>query len=170
MPTYAIVISTASKMIRRVIADDDGQVSIGLMPDGITPAVLCAHPSGPTSYHPMATGETGFIVPVSGTGPGSNPPAWSAAVQAKYGVTPPVISCAIIDTNNIVQLVILADPAVDAAPAGFTMVQCYSPAITVNCTYVPGTGKFLTAGGSIPPGAPGNAQGVTTLIVAPAVI
>ena len=42
MATHAIVHSTVSCMLRRVVTDDDGQVSIGTDPQG-NPAVVCTH-------------------------------------------------------------------------------------------------------------------------------
>lgn len=170
MGTYAIIYGTTSKMIRRVIADDDGQVSIGTMPDGITPAVICKHPNAASGFFPLAAGETAIVAITSGTAAGVGAPAqWAAQVLARTGVTPPVIVCALIDQTHTVVSVIHADPAVDLAPGGLTMVQCYAPSITVGCTYDPIAGLFTSLGGTIPPHTPGNATNLP-IAVLPALI
>jgi hypothetical protein len=169
MATYAIIYATVSKAIRRVIADDDGLASIGTMPDGVTPAVLCAHTNGqPTSYHPLGAGESAIVhIPPNVTTP-AKPADWIAAVLAATGVTPPNITCALIDNTNTVTDVITADPAIDAAPSGRTMVQCYSPLIGVGCTYDSISGLFTIPSYTIPVGNKNN-PGSTPLVI-PAVL
>ena len=170
MTTYAIVYATASKMIRRVIADDDGMVSVGTMLDGFTPAVLCTHHNGqPTSYHPLAAGESALVhVPPSAITP-ANPAIWQQVVLAATGVTPPVIICALIDGTNTVQQIIYADPAIDVAPNGFTLVQCYSPQICVGYTFDPVGRLFTQPSCTIPANSPGN-QTASPVVMSAAVI
>jgi hypothetical protein len=157
MATYAVIYSSQSKAIRRVIADDDGLVVIGTLPGTATPAVICNHSGGqPPSYHVLGVGESAIaVIPASAISP-DRPINWAAAVQKATGVVPPEITCALIDQSNVVQQVIRADPEVDSAPAGFTMVQCYSPAIGIGCTYDPASGKFWTPESTLPPHTPGN--------------
>jgi hypothetical protein len=157
-------------MIRRVIADDDGQVSIGVMPDNITPAVICSHPGKPSSYHPLRSGESAFNMPVSGTKAGAATPAqWNAAILAKTGTSPPVIVCALLDQTNTVQQLIRADPAIDAAPSGFTMVKCYDSKISVGCTFDPIGRLFTQPSCIIPANSPGN-QTASPVVVQATVI
>lgn len=157
--TYAIVYGTSSGMIRRVISDDDGMVSAGTMPDGVTPAVVCSHRNGQPSYHPIASGESVLVdVPPSAIS-SANPARWVSALQKVIGFAPPIITCAVIDRTNKVILIIQADPAIDAAPDGTMMVQCYSPQIAVGHTYDPTTGLFTAPSATIAPGLPGNVGG-----------
>ena len=163
MATYAIVHSTVSCMLRRVIADDDGNVSIG------TNAVICTHAGRPDSQHPLLPGESAFVMPVSGSAGGAATPVqWKNAIKAKTGITPPDLVCALID-QNVVAGLIAADPDVDAAPDSRTMVLCYSPLITVGCSYDPASGLFSTAGGTLPAGSPGNSTG-SPITIPPATI
>lgn len=169
--TFAIVYATASKAHRRTIADDSGQISLGTMPDGVTAAVVVSHPNAPPSYHPLAAGESALIetVPPNAVS-GSDYYGWLTAIQNATGVAPPQITCALIDNTNTVQHIVCADPAIDAAPAGFTLVQCYSPWITVGCTYDPIGGLFTAPGYTIPAGAPGNKGTALPKVVPAAVI
>lgn len=170
MATFAIIYATASKMHRRTIADDDGQISLGTMPDGITPAIVCAHPKLPSSFHPLDPGETALINPVPPNAvSASDYSAWCTAIQVATGVTPPIITCALVDANNTVQQIIYADPAIDRAPQGFAIVQCYAPQITVGCIYNPSTQLFTTPAGRLPANSPGNPTAIPK-IVQPVVI
>lgn len=170
MPSYALVVSTATTAIRRVIADDDGNVSVGLMPDGTTHAVICTHPHATSSYHPILAGETAFAVPVSGTGAGAHGPAnWDAVVNQKYGAFPPKPTCALVNAANMVVGVVQGEVGLDVSPTTDTMIQCYAPGITVGCTYDPASGLFSTPGGTIPPNTPGNSTG-SPITVPPQVI
>lgn len=170
MASFAIIYATGSKALRRVISDDDGQLSIGTLPDGITPAVICANPGTASSFHPIANGETAFLMPVSGTRAAVSTPAqWAAAIQARTGVVPPIIVCALVDAKGVVVQLIHADPAIDAAPDGFVMVQCYSPQIAIGQSYDAVSGLFSYPQLVIPPDTPGNRTAVP-VVVPPAVI
>jgi hypothetical protein len=123
MPTYAIIYATASKALRRIIS---------------TPEGLNGTEVGTT--HPLLLGES--VLYVSTQIPHTIAD-WNAAVKASTGVSPPVLTCALVDGTNTVTDIINADPAIDAAPAGFTMVQCYDPGIGPGCTYDT-VGKLFT--------------------------
>jgi hypothetical protein len=165
--TYAVVYSTASKMIRRIISDDDGLITVSVGPTALTTVLVSHHNGLPDGVHLLYSGESAITaIPPSAVRP-SGPADWARAVFNATGVQPPTLGAALLDPSNVVQAVIQADATVDAAPDGFTMVQCYSPAICAGCTYDPGTGKFWTAPGSIPPGAPGNADGADPISVPP---
>jgi hypothetical protein len=151
MPTYAVVHSTVSGMLRRVVADDDGVVTLGRMPDG-TPAIICAHGDNPPGYHPLSRGESAVIMQAATAGPAD----WKNAIRSKTGEDPADITCALIESNLVVSSVIMADPAVDQSPDSRLMIECYSPQITIGCSYDPGTGLFSSAKGVLPPGSPGN--------------
>jgi hypothetical protein len=169
--TYAIVYATASKMHRRTIADDEGQISLGVMPDNVTPAVVVGHSHAPPSLWPLSAGETAILVtvpPNAVTADGT--PQWLAAIQAATGIAPPQLTCALIDGTNTVQHMVVADPAIDAAPTGFTMVLAYSPLVTTGCTYDPVAGLFTAPAYTIPAGAPGNHGTALPKNVAAAVI
>jgi hypothetical protein len=152
MPTYAIVVSSATKAIRRVIAAD-GNGNVGVAPNAIS--VTVAQPNGATSHLPITAGEQILIVTVAGAAHG--PSDWVAQVQAITGVAPPNPTMALVDGTNTVQHVICGEAALDAANVtGFTAVDCYSPQITVGCTYDPNTTLFTAPAFTIPAGAAGN--------------
>ena len=156
---FAVVYGTVSGAIRRVIADDDGQIEIGTMEDG-TAAVICNHPDGPPGYHPLLQGESA-TVETEGT--------WRQAVRSRTGEEPPILTCALIDASNLVTSVIMADPAIDQSPDARLMVGCYSSQIVVGCGYDPETGLFTTAEGLMPPHTPGNDTD-DPIVVPPSVI
>lgn len=149
MPTYAVVHATVSGMLRRVIADDDGEITLGTL-NG-TPVVICAHADGPPGYHPLLPGESAVIMQAESAGPA----AWKHAIRTKAGKEPVDITCALI-FNGVVNSIIMADPAVDQSPDDRLMVQCYSPRITVGCAYDPESGLFWSIQVTILPGMPGN--------------
>jgi hypothetical protein len=148
---FGIVISATSKAIRRVImVDNDAALTNGT--------------------HPVFAGEQLLILPVPPNAIAYRPDQWPGLVQTATGVLPPAMTCALIDnTNTVVQLVV-AEVGIDPAPAGFTMVQCYSPAIAIGHTYDLVTGLFTAPGYTIPAGAPGNHGTAIPKIVPPAVI
>lgn len=153
--TYGIVYATVSKMHRRTIADDHGQVSLGKDPQG-RDAIICTQANGAKVYNLIAPGETGLIKTLGPTvSTAADPYDWFAAIKAATGVDPPNLQCALIE-NNVVTGVIHADPAVDAPPDQRLMVLCYSPRIGVGCSYDPATGLFSTPPGVYPPHTPGN--------------
>jgi hypothetical protein len=155
--SYAIVYATASKMHRRTIADDEGQISLGTMPDGTTPAVIVGHSLTPPSLHPLLPGESALIQSVPPNAVSADGyPQWISAIQTATGVAPPQLTCALIDGTNTVQQLVAADPAIDSAPAGFTIALCYSPLITIGCTFNPATGLFTAPAFTIPAGTPGD--------------
>jgi hypothetical protein len=144
-------------MLRRVIADDAGVVSIGEV-DGQS-VVICGD-----GIHPLAPGESAVI----GQGDAADPMQWRRDVKARTGFDPPELRCALLD-GNIVTEVVMADIAVDKSPDARTIVDCYSPLVTTGCSYDPATELFSTPPGELPPHTPGNDtdQAVT---VPPAVI
>ena len=165
MPTtYAVVYSTATSSIRRIIADDHGQVTVP--PNAVNPHVLVTHPDNSTSQHPLAPGEAAVsVIPPSVTAP-ARPLDWYNAVQKQTGVFPPDTQSALIDGGNVVQQMILAEPALDPTPPGWLMVQSYDPRITIGCTYDPATGLFTVPSYTLPPGVPGN-PGTTPIVIPP---
>src|SRR3954465_9379421 len=112
--SYAIVYATKSGMHRRTIVDDDGDITIGLMSDGITNAVICSHPDKPSSYHPLAKGESAIIEP---SGEAANPEHWKRVIRNKIGKEPAQITCALINNKNVVEGIICADPDIDFSPS-----------------------------------------------------
>jgi hypothetical protein len=166
MPTYAIVYATATGALRRVVADDDGEVSIGKDPTGHA-AVVCKHQHTVTSYNRLKNGESAFVLPAAGIA--ATPAHWKNALKAKLGYTPAETACALLDANNVVENVIMADPDIDDPPDHRPMVYCYSPVITTGYSYDPQSGLFSTPPGRIEPGAPGN-DGTTTILVPPQVV
>lgn len=155
--TYAIIYASVSKMHRRTIADDEGQISTGMMPDGVTPAVVVSHSRAPPSLWPLVAGESALVQSVSPNAVSADGyPQWVAAIQSATGIVPPQLICALVDGTNTVRGMIVADPAIDAAPSGFTMVLAYSPLVTIGCTYNSSTGLFTAPGYTLPPGVPGN--------------
>ena len=101
---------------------------------------------------------------------GTDYPQWINAIQAATGVAPAQLTCALIDGTNTVQQLVVADPDVDAAPAGFTMVLCYSPLVTIGCTFDAVAGLFTAPAFTIPAFAPGNKGSALPKHVAAAVI
>jgi hypothetical protein len=165
--SYAIVYAIRSGMHRRTIVDEDGDISIGSMPDGITYAVICSHPNAPPSYHPLAKGESAIIEPSEGQ---VGPLGWKRAIRDKIGKEPTEITCALINEQGVVEGIICADPDIDMSPSdNHLMVECYSPQIVIGCTYDEKTGLFTTMEGLIPVGAPGN-DTQEPIIVPPTVI
>jgi hypothetical protein len=144
MATYAIVHSTVSGMLRRVIADDEGRVSLGEI-DG-KPVVICGD-----GIHPLAPGESATIA----QGDAASPQQWRKHIKTRAGSDPPELRCALL-TGNVVSEVVMADIAVDKSPDTRTMVDCYSPLVTTGCTYDPATELFSTPPGELPPHTPGN--------------
>lgn len=168
MATHAIVHATVSCMLRRVVTDDDGQVSIGTDPQG-NPAVVCTHAAGkPNTYVRMLPGESAFVMITTGSGGGTTPAQWANAIKNRTGKDPPNLRCALIE-NGVVTDVIAADIAIDQPPDARLMVECYSPLISVGCIYDQGTGLFSTPGGTLPPHTPGNTTD-TPISIPPAVI
>jgi hypothetical protein len=147
---FGIVVSATSKAIRRVImVDNDNALTDGT--------------------HAVAPGEQLLILPVPPNAIAYTPNQWPGLVQTATGVLPPTMVCALVDnTNTVVQLVV-AEAGLDPAPAGFTMVQCYSPWITIGCTYDAVAGLFTAPGFTIPAGAPGN-KGTALPKVVPATV
>jgi hypothetical protein len=141
---YAVVYSTVSGMLRRVIAADDGRVSLGEV-DG-KPVVICGD-----GIHPLSPGESAVI----GQAARTDPAQWRRDIRAKTGFDPPELRCALLDGNVVIE-VVMADIAVDKSPDARVIVDCYSPLITTGCTYDPATELFSTPPGELPPHAPGN--------------
>jgi hypothetical protein len=162
MANYAIVHSTVSGMVRRVITDDDGDVVIGEI-DGV-PAVICKHSNAPDGYHPLAPGESAFVEQADA----ASPQRWREHVKARTGIDPPNLVCALVDQGVVTDL-IAADPDVDQSPDDRLMVLAYSPQIIVGCTYDEASGLFSTMEGLLPPHTPGNDTD-TPIDVPPAVI
>lgn len=153
MASYAIVHATISGQLRRVIADDEGLVTLGTI-NG-QPAVVCVHANGDDGYHPLLPGESAIIQQTQGRA--ATPHDWKAALKARVGFDPPDITCALVDSNNVVTSIIHADPAVDKSPSpDHLMIHCYSTQIIPGCTYDPATELFTTMEGLIPPHTPGN--------------
>ena len=152
MATYAIVHSTVSGMVRRVITDDDGDIVIGEI-DG-NPVVICKHGNAPDGYHPLAPGESAFVEQADQ----ATPQRWREHVKARIGIDPLNLVCALIEQGVVTDL-IAADPDVDQSPDDRLMVLAYSPQIIVGCSYDEASGLFSTAGGTLPPGSPGNSTG-----------
>jgi hypothetical protein len=150
MATYAIVHSTVSGMLRRVIADDEGNVALGEI-DG-QPAVVCKHSNAPDGYHPLAPGESAVIA----EGAAAEPQHWRAHIKSRAGVDPPDLVCALIDQGIVTDL-IHADPDVDQSPDDRLMVLAYSPQIMIGCSYDEASGLFSLPPGLLPPHTPGNA-------------
>jgi hypothetical protein len=147
---FGIVVSATSKAIRRVImVDNDNALTDGT--------------------HSVLAGEQLLILPVPPNAIAYRPDQWPGLVQTAIGVLPPVMTCALVDNTNTVAQLVVAEAGIDPAPAGFTMIQCYSPAITIGCTYNPATGLFTAPGFTIPAGAPGN-HGTAIPKVVPAAI
>jgi hypothetical protein len=148
--TFGIVISATSKAIRRVImVDHDAALTNGT--------------------HVLQPGEQLLALPVPPNAIAYVPSQWPGLVQAATGVLPPTMTCALIDNTNTVVHLIMAEVGIDPAPVGFTMVQCYSPLITIGCTYDAGTGLFTVPSFTIPGGAPGN-KGTAIPKVVPATV
>jgi hypothetical protein len=145
MATYAIVYGTSSGAIRRIIADDGGEVSTCTMRRETW--ICVTQPEG-FGYHPILPGESVLIV----TNNSGTPHQWSDWVTqlTNAGVTVTTPTCALIDDTNTVKQIICADPAIDSAPSGYTMVECYSPVIAVGCTYSATTGLFTIPSYTVP--------------------
>jgi hypothetical protein len=143
---FAIVVSTATKAIRRIIMPHaDIQLTNGT--------------------HGVAAGETMLIFPVPANAIAYTPDKWPGLVQQATGVLPPPSpTCALIDAGNIVRGVICADPALDSAPSGFTMVACYSPQIGVGFSYNPVTGLFSSPTVTLPANSRGNPSALPVVI------
>ena len=101
-------------------------------------------------------GESAHIEPVPVDGVVANHHHWHAIIHRETGVAPPTITCALIDNKGVVQQIVCADPAIDKAPSGFTMVRCYSPKIIVGCAYSAATGLFTLPKATIPAHTAGN--------------
>ena len=106
MPTtYGIVYATATSAIRRIIADDHGQVTVN--PNAVSGGVVVAHPDGSSTTHKLLPGESAINHAVSGSAVGAHGPAqWKQAVQAVTGVSPPDTASALVDSSNMAQQVI----------------------------------------------------------------
>jgi hypothetical protein len=157
--TYAIVVSTATKAIRRVIVCDSGNVT--------SPNVGTVIVDG--GVHAVAAGEQ-VIIATPGQG-GDSPVQWASQVQAATGIAPPISTMALVDNTNTVQQVICGETGIDGTAVGsFTAVNCYSPLICAGCTYTSGTGLFTAPGYTIPAGVAGNVGSVTPKVVAATII
>jgi len=168
MATHAIVHSTVSCMLRRVVTDDDGQVSVGTDPQG-NPAVICTHAGNqPKTYVRLMPGESAFVMLTTSSSGATTPAQWATAIKNRTGKDPPDLKCALVE-NDFVTGVIAADIAVDPPPDERLMVECYSPLIGVGCTYNTATGLFSTPGGVLPPHTPGNTTD-DEIIVPPTII
>jgi hypothetical protein len=169
LATYGIVYSTVSKAIRRVIADDDGLVIVGTLPDGKTPAVVCQHIGKPSTYFRIMPGESALSHVPPSLAAAATPAHWAAVVEQATGVKPPNLTCALVDGRNIVTGLISADINVDSSPDSRLMVDCYSPVIALGCTFDTNTQLFSTPGGTLPPHSPGNSTD-NPIDIPPAVI
>jgi hypothetical protein len=153
--TYAIIYSTATKAIRRVISDDHGNVT---SPNAVTVRTS-------TGTHTINSGESVIIA----TNPSAISPHqysnWAAAVQAQIGVTPPLHQVCCVDGTNTVQTIIMGDAALDSVP-GFTMIDSYSPQIVVGCTWDPVGQLFSTPGYTLPPLTKANPTAVAVVVAA----
>lgn len=167
MPTHAIVHSTVSCMLRRVVTDDDGQVAVGRAPGG-DPAVICTHKGRPPTYVAIMPGESAFVVRTYGPNDATTPENWAAEIKKATGKDPPDLRCALIE-GNLVTGVIAADIAIDLPPDARLMVECYSPLISVGYTYDTATQLFSTPAAVLPPHTPGNSTN-KPIAVPPSVI
>ena len=167
MATHAIVHSTVSCMLRRVVTDDDGQVSIGTAPDG-KPAVVCTHAGRPSTYVQILPGESAFVMLTTGSSGATTPAQWASAIKNRTGKDPPSLQCALIE-GNVVTGIIAADIAIDPPPDARLMIECYSPLIMAGCSYDAATGLFSTPESVFPPHTPGNSTN-NPITVPPSVI
>lgn len=124
--TFGIVYATGSKMVRRIILPDDDTELLNGNHVGPGETMLVS----PSGSHDLATCQ--------------------ALVKQATGVAPPDAACAVLDKNNAVVAVIMADPAIDTHPAG-TVVKAYG-GVCVGCTYDLLSDQFTAPSYTIPAG------------------
>src|SRR3954469_25962041 len=99
---------------RRSIVDDDGDIEIGKSPSG-EDVVICNHPNGPPGYFLIMPGEYAVVAD------SDNVPPNERNIDALMRRANPRASlfytkCALVNADNIVEGVILADVDLDASP------------------------------------------------------
>lgn len=132
--------------------------------------IVCRHGDGSIATLPVRNGESVLIVQNDDSGEAHNHHDWKRLIKEKLGVDSPDMTCALVNNDNVVEQIIMADPDIDESPSpNHRMIFCYSRQITVGCTYDPATGLFWTTPGQLPAHTVGN-DGDTPVEVPSAII